>query len=106
MLKHRIAFCLALVVGTLTLTNGILYGARTVTIIYRVAISLIVFALAGYGVGVAVEKFLKELLAKEIVHEQHTDSASEQLTTDEQPNESAFSPFTSENFQQISRPKE
>jgi len=105
-LKLRIALCLALVVGTLTLTNGILYGARAVTIIYRVAISIVVFGLAGYGVGIAVEIFLKKILDEKTVQGQHIDRALEQQTIDELPNESAFSPFTSDNFQQISRPKE
>lgn len=109
MLKRRIALCLALVAGTLTLTNGLLYGARTITIIYRVAISLTVFAFLGYGVGCIAENFLGELLEKEKEKEQdkHADVALEQQAIDEElPNESAFSPFTSDNFQQISRPKE
>lgn len=105
-LKLRIALCLALVVGTLTLTNGILYGARMVTIIYRVAISVAVFGIAGYGVGVVLEKFLKKMLIKKTQQGQHIDIVSEQQTIDEIPNESGFSPFTSDNFQQISRPKE
>jgi len=109
-LKLRITLCLALVAGTLTLTNGILYGARTVTIMYRVAISLVVFAVAGYGIGFAVEKFLKDLLVKDeaLKHEQDKDidMTFEQKNTEELPDESAFNPFTSDNFQQISRPKE
>ena len=106
MLKLRIALCLALVVGTLTLINGVLYGARTVTIIYRVAISVVVFGFAGYSVGVVFENYLKKLYDKETAQGQQIDIVSEQQTIDELPNESGFSPFTSDNFQQISRPKE
>jgi len=105
-LRLRIALYLALVVGTLTLTNGIFYGARIVTIIYRVVVSVVVFGLAGYGVGILFENFLKKLLEKKLAQGQHIDIALEQQTIDEVPNESGFSPFTSDNFQQISRPKE
>jgi len=105
-LKLRIAWCLALVVGTLTLINGILYDARLVTIFYRVAISIVVFGLVGYGAGIIIENFLKKLLVKKAAEDQHIKVASEQQTADELPNESEFSPFTSGNFQQISRPKE
>lgn len=106
MLKFRIALCLALVVGTLTLTNGILSGARIVTIVYRVVISIAVFAFAGYGVGVVVENFLNKLLAPKKAQDQDIDVDHEQQTIDELPNQSSFSPFTSDDFQQISRPKE
>lgn len=105
-LKLRIALCLALVVGTLTLMNGILYGARIVTIIYRVVISVVVFGFAGYCIGVVFENFFKNLLVTKKAQGQHIDIVSEQQTSDELPNESGFSPFTSDNFQQISRPKE
>ncbi|WP_378951880.1 hypothetical protein [Pelosinus sp. sgz500959] len=105
MLKLRIALCLALVVGTLTLTNGILYGARLTTIIYRVLISLIVFGIAGYFLGFVGEKFFKELLLKYTPQEQHIDVVSQQEQIEDLPSENAFSPFTSENFEQISRPK-
>ena len=105
-LRLRIALCLALVVGTLTLTNGILYGARAITIIYRVAISVVVFGFAGYFVGVVLEKFFKKILVKKVAQDQHIDLALDQQNSDQLPNESGFSPFTSDNFQQISRPKE
>ncbi|MBC8016274.1 MAG: hypothetical protein H7X79_11095 [Sporomusaceae bacterium] len=106
MLKLRIALCLALVVGTLTLANGILYGARAVTIVYRVVISVVVFGFAGYCLGIGIEFFLKKLLLKGTDQRQHIDTISEQRVTDELSTESAFSPFTSGNFEQISRPKE
>lgn len=106
MLKLRIALYLALVVGTLTLANGILYDARAVTIIYRVVISVVIFGLAGYCLGVGIEVFLKRLLLKDIEKRQHNDTIHEQQVSDELSTESEFSPFTSGNFEQISRPKE
>jgi thiamine transporter ThiT len=104
-LKLRIAFCLALVVGILTLANGIVYGARAITILYRVVISVVVFGFAGYFLGFVIENFLKQLLIRNTAQGQHIDVVSEQQTTDELPTESAFKPFVSENFEQISRPK-
>lgn len=106
MLKLRIALCLALVVGTLTLANGILYGARAVTIIYRVVISFVVFGLAGYCLGIGIELFLKSLLMKGTGQKQQDVINSDEQPTDERSSETAFSPFTSGNFEQISRPKE
>lgn len=106
MLKLRIALCLALVVGTLTLTNGIIYGARTVTIIYRTVISVVIFGFAGYALGVVAERFLKKLVEEDNIQEPNTNVVSEEQAMDELPTESAFSPFTSNNFEQISRPKE
>lgn len=105
MLKLRIALCLALVVGTLTLTNGIVYGARFMTIIYRVLISIIIFGIAGYFLGVVAEKFLKELLEKTTDQGQHINVVSQQEVTEELVPENTFSPFAPENFEQISRPK-
>lgn len=105
MLKLRVALCLALVVGTLTLTNGIFYGARLMTIVYRVLISLIIFGFAGYFLGVVAEKFLKELLLKYTDPVQDIDVVTEEEITEGLPPENGFSPFTTENFEQISRPK-
>ena len=106
MLKLRIALCLALVVGTLTLINGIIYSARMVTIIYRVVISIVFFGLAGYSVAVLFENYFKKILMNRTTQVQDVDISSEQQISAEQPNESGFSPFTSDNFQQIARPKE
>ena len=106
MLKRRIALCLALVVGTLTLTNGIIHGARAVTISYRVAISVVVFAIVGYAIGVVLEFFIKKMIVKNKVKSEHINIDLDQQIIDELPNESGFTPFTSDNFQQIPRPKE
>lgn len=105
MFKLRVALCLALLVGTLTFANGILYGARLTTIVYRVLISLLIFGTAGYFLGGVGEKFLKELLLKYTEQEPHKDIVSQEEHIEELPPENAFSPFTSENFEQISRPK-
>lgn len=106
MLKLYISLCLALVVGTLTLTNGILHDVRMETIIYRVVISVILFGAVGYGVGIVGEKIYKELVAKDIAQGQHIDIVSEEQINDAVVPESEFSPFASDNFEQISRPKE
>lgn len=106
MLKLRFALCLALIVGILTLINGVFHGARAVTIVYRVVISTIIFSFAGYYLGVIAESFLKATLIRNIEQRQHLNVISEQQTADELPIEAPFSPFTSDNFEQISRPKE
>lgn len=114
MLKLRIALCLALVVGTLTLTNGVLHDARVTTIIYRVMISVVLFGVVGYGLAVMGEKIYRELVAKnsnpgeeiEVVPEEQINIVSKEQTNDEVVPEAEFSPFASENFEQISRPKE
>lgn len=106
MLKLRIALCLALVVGILTLINGILNDARMTTIIYRVVISIVIFGVVGYILGVVGEKIYKELVAENSVPGQHIDIVSEQPMNDEVVSESEFSPFASDSFEQISRPKE
>ena len=106
MLKLYIALCLALVVGTLTLTNGILYDARLTTIIYRVLISIVLFAVIGYILGVVVEKNYKELVAENITQEETEPIISEQERDETVVSESEFSPFASDSFEQISRPKE
>ena len=113
MLKLYVALGLALVVGTLTLTNGIFYGARLMTIFYRVLISIAIFGIAGYFLGFAAEKFVNQLLLKDAAaHEQHIDVVSqeeeaetEKATEEEGLPENTFSPFASDNFEQISRPK-
>ena len=105
MLKLRIALCLALIVGSLTLLNGFLYGARTMTILYRVIISVVIFAFVGYGFGIIIENFLQRLLNNSIEKEEQNviekGEGSEEL-----PVAAEFNPFTSDNFEQISRPEE
>ncbi len=103
--KLYVALCLALVVGTLTLTNGILHDARWMTILYRVLISMIIFGIAGYFLGVVGEKFLKELLLKYAPQEEQIDVVTQEEELENLPAENGFSPFASENFEQISRPK-
>ena len=77
-----------------------------VTIIYRVVISVVFFGLAGYSISVLFENYFKKILIKKTAQSQDADIVSEKKDLDGQPNESGFSPFTSDNFQQISRPKE
>lgn len=110
MLKLRIALCLALVVGTLTLTNGLLHDARMATIIYRVVISVVLFGVIGYVLAVVGERFYKSVMEKNIAQGQPADIVSEQSSDDDKNSESEaeseFSPFASDNFEQIARPKE
>ncbi|AIF52099.1 hypothetical protein [Pelosinus sp. UFO1] len=106
MLKLRIALGLASIVGALTLLNGILQGARIETVLYRIIISIAVFGFIGYGIGIIAEKFLKRVLEKEMGREQETEIINEQQPLEDLSIDSEFAPFTSGNFEQISRPKE
>jgi uncharacterized protein YacL len=105
-LKLRIALCLALIVGALTLLYGMLQGARLETIIYRIIISIAIFGFIGYGLGIIVERSLKNLEVKNIKQGQKKDIVDEKQPLDDPPKDSEFAPFTSNSFQQISRPKE
>lgn len=113
MLKLRMALYLALIVGTLTLINGVWHDARMATIIYRVMISVVLFGVVGYGLGVMGDKIYREVVAKRIAEEKEKEvTLGEQANiVNEQNNnevtpEAEFSPFASEHFEQISRPKE
>ena len=106
MFKLRIALCLALIVGTLTLLNGMLQGARLETVIYRFIISVSIFGFIGYGLGIIVERFLKHTAAICLEKEQKKDSLKEDKTFDDSPGDSEFAPFTANSFQQVKRPEE
>lgn len=106
MLKLRIALGLASIVGALTLLNGILQGARIETVMYRAIISIAVFGFIGYGLGIITENFLKRVLEKEMGREQETEIINEQQSLKDVSIDPEFAPFTSGNFEQISRPKE
>jgi len=106
MLKLRIALGLALVVGTLTLTNGVLHDARMSTIVYRVVISIVLFGILGYVLAIVGERFYREIVEKNTTPGQDADVVNEQQINEEIASESEFSPFVSDNFEQISRPKE
>lgn len=101
MFKLRIALCLALIVGTLTLLNGMLQGARLETVIYRFIISISIFGFIGYGLGIIVERFLRHRAAIYLEKEQKKDSLEE-----DNPGDSEFAPFTANSFQQVKRPEE
>ena len=107
MLKLRIALCLALIVGTLTLTYGMLQGARTATIAYRSITSVVLFGFIGYGLGFIIENYLKKLLVeKDIKKGQEIDIVIEQQPIEELSDNPEFAPFTADNFQQMTRPEE
>jgi hypothetical protein len=105
-LKLRIALCLALIVGTLTLLNGTLQGARLETVIYRFIISIAIFGFIGYGLGIIVERFLQHTVAKNLEQEQEKDSLKDDKPSEDSPGDSEFAPFTADSFQQVKRPEE
>ncbi len=106
-LKLRTALCLALIVGTLTLLNGVLQGARLETIIYRIIVSVAIFGFIGYGIGLIVERFLKNIALKKLEEKSQEDRLKENESSDDDiTDNSEFAPFTSTSFEQITRPKE
>ncbi|SFL72551.1 hypothetical protein [Pelosinus propionicus] len=106
MLKLRTALCLALIVGTLTLLNGMLQGARLETIIYRIIVSVAIFGFIGYGLGLIVERFFKKIALKKLNEKYQSDTLKENEPSDDVTGNSEFAPFTSTSFEQITRPKE
>jgi hypothetical protein len=102
-LKLRIALYLALIVGALTLLYGMLQGARLETVIYRIIVSIAIFGIIGYGLGIIVERFLKNVAQGQ---KKDQDIVNEKQPLDDAPKDSEFAPFTSSSFQQITRPKE
>ena len=106
MLKLRIALGLGLFVGGLTLTIGILHDTRPLTILYRVAISAILFSCVGYGLGIMFENFLKDILVKLSSKGNNVDIVTQQEEVNEGEKASEFSPFNSTDFEHISRPEE
>ena len=106
MLKLRIALGLALIVGTLTLTNGLLQGARAATIVYRTIISVVIFGFMGYGLGFITERYFGKVMEKDINKGQEIDVVSEEQSLEELSSKSEFAPFIAENFQKMKRPEE
>jgi len=105
-LKLRTALCLALIVGTLTLLNGVLQGARIETIIYRIIVSIAIFGFIGYGIGLIVERFFENIALKKLEEKSQRDELKENEPSDDVTENSEFAPFTSTSFEQITRPKE
>lgn len=60
MLKLRCAVGLAVLTGICTLLSGFGNDARPTTVLYRTAVSMLVFAVIGFGVGLLWERFFKE----------------------------------------------
>lgn len=106
-LKLRISLCLALIVGTLTLTYGMLQGARIATIIFRSIVSIVLFGFIGYGLGIIFERYWQKALKEKDKNEgQEIDIVSEQQPLGEVCSDSEFAPFTADNFQQVTRLEE
>lgn len=106
MVKLRIALLLGLLVGILTLTIGILHEVRPLTILNRVAISATLFSCVGYGFGIMFENILQEMLSKLSLQERDTDITTQEEKVNEDQLSSDFTPFTSTNFEHVSRPEE
>ncbi len=83
-----------------------MHDVRMATIAYRVVISVVLFGIIGYALGFMGERIYRELIAKIHVQEPQTDIVIEEHSNDEVVPESEFSPFASDSFEQISRPKE
>lgn len=102
--KLKFAACLALLVGTLTVIIGFVHDARPLTLLYRTAISLVVFGIAGYVIGSIGEKFLSRLVAVTPSDSGIHDAAmpGEPHTEQEEASSSApFTPFTPDNLARI-----
>ena len=56
-LKLRCAIGLALIAGVLTLMIGLTNGARSMTLFYRILVSLVLFGVLGYIYGFFAEKY-------------------------------------------------
>lgn len=82
-----------------------LQGARLETVIYRIIISIAIFGFIGYGLGIIMERFLKNIVVK-IEQGHKEDIIHKEEPINDIPMNSEFAPFTSNSFQQIARPKE
>lgn len=103
MFKLKFAACLALIAGTLTVIIGFVHDARPLTLLYRTALSLVLFGITGYLIGSVCGKFLARLAITPpdsgtdnagIPGEPHT---KQQETSSSTP----FTPFTPDNLAQI-----
>ncbi|MCE5284762.1 MAG: hypothetical protein LLG02_02790 [Pelosinus sp.] len=106
MLKLRIAICLALFVGTLTLVLGLINEARFTIIIYRTMVSFLLFGVLGLVFGSVAERFLHKFLQK-LTNKGQDDIVNEtELAQSQDQEAAAFSPFNPDNFEHIAQNKE
>lgn len=106
MLKLRIAICLALFVGTLTMMIGLVNEARFTTIIYRTVVTFLFFGACGLVFGSIAERFLHDFLQRLTNRGQVAHVAQEEETLPDDDEAAGFSPFTPDNFEHIEPNKE
>lgn len=105
MLKIQFAVGLALAVGIITFIISVMNDARPATILYRTVISLSVFGVFGYLLGIITEKFLFAQSDDLKSTGQKVDIISDQDNTTLN-NDPVFDPFTPDNFEHISSSKD
>lgn len=117
-LKLRFAVSLALLVGVFTVFSGFGNAARPTTVLYRAAVSMFLFAIVGFGVGMIWERFLRDWLERLNQSEEDNGeaiSADEnevvlQAETETIENGTAenieFDELTPEQFETMTHPKE
>lgn len=112
MLKIRCAVGLALLVGVFTILSGFGHNARPTTVLYRTAVSMLIFAVIGFGIGVFWERFAEKLLARfdneasESGEQKNVEAADFIHEVKETPEEESFDELKPEDFENISHPKE
>jgi hypothetical protein len=108
MLKQRLTLYLALTGSLLTVIIGLLNDVRLLTIGYRALVSMFIFALIGYVLGIMAEMFLRRLLADIKPKGQKIDITSEDnvigvdYLAEADDTETEFRPLTPDNFNRIS----
>ncbi len=111
MLKLRCAVGLAVLTGLCTLLSGFANYARPTIVLYRTAVSMLIFAIIGFGVGLLWERFSRERSERIKDDESLLDNENEATEVDivqEDENlsgEESFDELTVEDFENISHPK-
>lgn len=104
MLKLRIAGCLALFVGGLTMISGLTHEVRVATIVYRTLLSVGLFLVLGYVCGYLIEKYWHMAQTKQAMQDTETTAVPP-----EQPEaaggQTEFTPFSPENLAQFIKDK-
>ncbi|VBB08069.1 Hypothetical protein LUCI_3334 [Lucifera butyrica] len=103
MFKLRFALLLSLIVGFITLIMSILHDLRIDTIIYRVSISIIVFAAVGFGVGYFTDSFLNKVTAEQKPQGQIIDIKNEPEDSAIQAASESFRPLDQNDLQHVTR---
>ena len=118
-LKLRCAIGLALFAGLLTLLIGLVNDARSMTLLYRTLISVIIFGICGYIFGILADLYMPVILQAiqgfdediavagqnepEVSDEAVTVASNEATEPDLNP---SFTPFTPERLEIVPRAQE